>query len=64
VKGDGQRDSNLIERFNPARGLPFCANSLPGISSADSSGNLLALDPATGKTLWDFNTGGLLAASP
>src|SRR5271165_475823 len=32
--------------------------------SADNSGNLLALDPATGKTLWHLNMGGKLDASP
>ncbi len=32
--------------------------------SADNSGNLLALDPATGKTLWHLNAGGRLDASP
>ena len=32
--------------------------------SADNSGNLLALDPATGKTLWHVNMGGKLDASP
>jgi len=32
--------------------------------SADNSGNLLALDPATGKTLWHLNAGGHLDASP
>ena len=32
--------------------------------SADNSGNLFALDPATGKTLWHLNAGGHLAASP
>jgi acido-empty-quinoprotein group A len=32
--------------------------------SADDSGNLLALDPATGKTLWHLNAGGRLDASP
>jgi len=32
--------------------------------SADNSGNLLALDPATGKTLWHLNAGGRLQASP
>jgi acido-empty-quinoprotein group A len=33
--------------------------------SADSSGgNLLALDPATGKTLWHLNVGGKMVASP
>ena len=32
--------------------------------SADTSGNLLALDPATGKTLWHLNAGGRMAASP
>lgn len=31
--------------------------------SADNSGNILALDPATGKTLWHLNLGGRLAAS-
>ena len=32
--------------------------------SADNSGNLLALDPATGKTLWHLNAGGRMEASP
>ena len=32
--------------------------------SADNSGNLLALDPATGKTLWHLNAGGRMVASP
>ena len=32
--------------------------------SADNSGNLLALDPTTGKTLWHLNIGGKLDASP
>jgi acido-empty-quinoprotein group A len=32
--------------------------------SADNSDNLLALDPATGKTLWHLNAGGRLDASP
>jgi len=32
--------------------------------SADTSGNLLALDPGTGKTLWHLNAGGRVAASP
>lgn len=32
--------------------------------TADNSGNLLALDPATGKTLWHLNVGGELVASP
>lgn len=32
--------------------------------TADNSGNLLALDPATGKTLWHLNAGGHLVASP
>jgi len=32
--------------------------------SADNSGNLLALDPASGKTLWHLNLGGELLASP
>jgi len=32
--------------------------------SADNSGNLLALDPATGKTLWHLNLGGRMDASP
>jgi acido-empty-quinoprotein group A len=31
---------------------------------ADNSGNLLALDPATGKTLWHLNAGGEMASSP
>ncbi len=32
--------------------------------TADNSGNLLALDPATGKTLWHLNAGGRMVASP
>ncbi len=32
--------------------------------SADTSGNLLALDAASGKTLWHLNAGGRVAASP
>jgi acido-empty-quinoprotein group A len=32
--------------------------------SADNSGNLLALDPTTGKTLWHLNAGGHMQASP
>jgi acido-empty-quinoprotein group A len=32
--------------------------------SADNSGNLLALDPSTGKTLWHLNAGGRMQASP
>jgi acido-empty-quinoprotein group A len=32
--------------------------------SADNSGNLLGLDPASGKTLWHLNMGGKLDASP
>jgi alcohol dehydrogenase (cytochrome c) len=32
--------------------------------SADNSNNLLALDPATGKTLWHLNAGGRMEASP
>ena len=32
--------------------------------TADNSGNLLALDPATGKTLWHLNAGGEMVASP
>jgi alcohol dehydrogenase (cytochrome c) len=32
--------------------------------TADNSGNLLAVDPATGKTLWHLNVGGDLLASP
>src|SRR5215468_10500021 len=32
--------------------------------TADNSGNLLALDPTSGKTLWHLNIGGKLVASP
>jgi len=32
--------------------------------SADNGGNLLALDPSTGKTLWHLNAGGRMDASP
>jgi acido-empty-quinoprotein group A len=32
--------------------------------SADNSGNLLALDPTTGNTLWHLNAGGRMQASP
>jgi len=30
----------------------------------DNSDNLMALDPATGKTLWHVNVGGRMAGSP
>jgi alcohol dehydrogenase (cytochrome c) len=30
----------------------------------DTTGNLLALDPATGKTLWHLNLGGTITSSP
>jgi outer membrane protein assembly factor BamB len=33
-------------------------------SSAGNAGNLLALDPATGKALWHLNAGGEMVASP
>lgn len=32
--------------------------------TADNEGNILALDPATGKTLWHLNAGGRVANSP
>ena len=32
--------------------------------TADNSGNLQALDPATGKTLWHLNAGGRMESSP
>jgi acido-empty-quinoprotein group A len=32
--------------------------------SADTSGNVLALDPATGETLWHLGAGGQISASP
>ena len=32
--------------------------------SADTSGNLLALSPSTGETLWHVNLGGRIANSP
>ena len=32
--------------------------------TGDNAGNLLALDPASGKTLWHLNVGGHLVASP
>jgi alcohol dehydrogenase (cytochrome c) len=32
--------------------------------SGDTSGNILALDPATGKILWHLNAGGNVVASP
>jgi acido-empty-quinoprotein group A len=34
------------------------------IFTADNSNNLIALDPATGRTLWHLNIGGKVAASP
>jgi alcohol dehydrogenase (cytochrome c) len=34
------------------------------VFTADNSGNLLALDPASGQTLWHLNIGGHLVASP
>jgi alcohol dehydrogenase (cytochrome c) len=50
--GDGESLAGIL---TTAGHLLFCA---------DNSGNLLALDPATGKTLWHLNAGGRLAASP
>jgi len=32
--------------------------------SGDTSGNLIALDPATGETLWHVNAGGVMNSSP
>jgi len=32
--------------------------------TADNAGNLLALDPATGKTLWHVNSGGRMSNGP
>jgi outer membrane protein assembly factor BamB len=34
------------------------------VFTADNGPNLLALDPATGKTLWHLNIGGSLTGSP
>lgn len=50
--GDGESLAGIL---TTAGGLLF---------SGDNSGNLLALDPASGKTLWHLNIGGELAASP
>src|ERR1700687_309128 len=50
--GDGESVAGIL---TTAGGLLF---------SADNSGNLLALDPASGKTLWHLNVGGRRAASP
>ncbi len=32
--------------------------------TADNNDNLLALDPATGRTIWHVNLGGRMVASP
>jgi acido-empty-quinoprotein group A len=50
--GNGESISGIL---TTAGRLLFCA---------DNSDNLLALDPATGKTLWHLNAGGRLDASP
>ena len=34
------------------------------VFSGSSEGNFFALDARTGKPLWDFQTGGLIAANP
>jgi alcohol dehydrogenase (cytochrome c) len=50
--GEGESVAGIL---TTAGHLLFCA---------DNSGNILALDPASGKTLWHLNLGSRLAASP
>lgn len=50
--GEGESIAGIL---TTAGHLLFCA---------DNSGNLLALDPASGKTLWHLNVGGELISSP
>ena len=56
------------ERLGDLQGEPAHAAGRPDdqhvLFSADNSSNLLALDPATGKTLWHLNAGGRMVASP
>ena len=50
--GDGESTSGIL---TTAGNLLF---------TADNEDNLMALDPATGKTLWHVSVGGRLVASP
>ena len=48
--------------FDVIAGMLTTAGRL--LFTADNSGNLLALNPASGETLWHLNMGGALLASP
>jgi len=50
--GEGESTAGIL---TTAGGLLF---------TADTSDNLMALDPATGKTLWHVNAGGRMVSSP
>jgi len=56
------RWSHEIGRGEGIAGLLTTAGKL--LFTADNSANLLALDPATGRTLWHVNIGGRVVASP
>src|SRR5256886_6716357 len=53
-------------RFDCDWSSDVCSSDLAGklLFTADNSANLLALDPATGRTLWHVNIGGRVVASP
>ncbi|MGH9448393.1 MAG: PQQ-binding-like beta-propeller repeat protein, partial [Terriglobia bacterium] len=51
-----------IGRSEGAAGILTTAGHL--LFTADNSGNMLALDPANGKTLWHVNLGGGMASGP
>ncbi len=51
-----------LGRYDDGAGILTTAGHL--LFTADTSGNLLALDPATGKTLWHINVGAGVENSP
>jgi len=60
---DGKiRWSHELGESSGTQGILTTAGGL--LFTADNSGNLLALDPRTGKTLWHVNAGGKLVSSP
>ncbi len=59
--GDIQWQRELGDADSTAGILTTAGNLL---FTADTSDNLIALDPATGKTLWHVNAGGRLVMSP
>ena len=53
---------SLIGEGEAFTGIMTTAGHL--LFGGDTTGNLLALDPATGKTLWHLNLGGNITSSP